>query len=199
MLKRLKNNKGDAEPLFFICGIVLALILLWFALDIINLTWSRYTIRREAQTMSRLYALDWVSAVWDPDCHSSTMSACEYPNFEASKLHGDFIRITESAISNARLSDMNIMITDNEDATLADCDTQLLCIRATPGATTVRAASASILKTRLNYGTDLYITVEATAPYRYIGDTLGIRDPVYTVKNKFASERFSKDDMRGGH
>lgn len=192
--KKLRKNKGDADPVFFAWGIALTLFVLWFSLDLIGMTWSRYTIKREAQNVSRIYGLTWVNSVWNPDCNSSTMSTCEYANLQSSALAHDMTKIIDSAIANGNFSDMTIMISTSPTDTIADCNNALLCLTNVNGVTSVRGWSPFMVKTNIDYGTDLFLTMNATVPYRYIGARLGLEDVEYSVINKFASERFAKND-----
>lgn len=192
---RLKNNRGDAEPLFFIWGMLIVILLLWFSMDLINITWSRYTVKREAQTISRLYAVNWVDGVWNPDCKEATMSSCQYNTLGESKLAQDMKKIVDSAISNGKFSNFRLVISTNPDNGIENCGTAVMCVVSDGKETVVSGWGPSLTKNNLDYGTDLYMWVSATAPYRYIGEKLGLSDPEYKVINKFASERFSKNDQ----
>ena len=191
---KIRNNRADVEPLFFLYGIMIIMFLLWFALDIINMSWSRYTIRREAQNVARLYSLTWVNSIWDPECNDAVPANCEYGSTTSSKLSDDFEKITRSAMLNGGFSELTIMITTDMTDTLNDCNNSLFCIKGEGN--TIRSYGWPIqtVKETLNYGTDLYMIVEGVVPYKFVGEKLGLEDNVYTVTNKFASERNGKND-----
>ena len=78
---------------------MIIMFLLWFALDIINMSWSIYTIRREAQNGARLYSVTWVNSIWDPECNDAVPANCEYGSTTSSKLSDDFEKITTYELS----------------------------------------------------------------------------------------------------
>ena len=193
-LNKIKNNKADVEPLFFLYGIMIIMFLLWFALDIINMSWSRYTIRREAQNVARLYSLTWINSIWDPTCEDAVASNCEYGSTTESKLSEDFEKITRSAMQNGGFSKLTIMITTDTTDTLNDCSNSLFCIKGEGNSIRSYGWPIQTVKENLEYGTDLYMIVEGVVPYKFVGEKLGLEDNVYTVTNKFASERFGRND-----
>ena len=196
--KKFKNNRGEGDPIFFVWGMVLVICLLWFSLDLINVNWGRYTIKRESENMARMYALYWVDSIWDPEAFDEGKLQ-QYDNLADSHLVKEFDRMIKSAMANANLSDFSMMISLNPNTSLDACTTQVLCMTSTDGKNvTVNGMGPEVLKTTLSYGTDLYITVQSKAPYKAAGKVFGKTGAEYTSTMKFASERFGKQGTIGG-
>ena len=200
-LKKIKNNRGDLEPMMFVYGTMLAFFFIYLTFDLTTVAWSRYTIKREALNLSRVYALKWVDSIWDPSCMENEALAerCLYGSVRDSKLAEDIEMMSKSAAVNGGFSSLTMMITTNPQNDTSNCRNALFCVTTnspdgTSATSQTYAWSIDNSKIALAYGTDLYLVVEGTVPYRFAGNQLGLPPLHYTVYNKFASERQAKTE-----
>lgn len=189
LFKKLKNNRGGADGVMFVYGMLLFTVIIIFSLDVFDLTWQRYVIKRELGNVSRLYAIRWTELYLKTDCDGN-FTTCS-TTINNSKLGEEFKKLMEITVREGNLDNAELVIARTSGAT---CSTPgvLLCARASSnGNVTLTGQAWDIAKTT-DYGDVLYASISVNYTWDQTLRTPR-RQKGYRIENKFASERFASD------
>ena len=182
-----KNNKGDAEVIFFIFACLILILLMLFSMDLLRLTWQQYSVKREIESMSRLFAISWPEGIFKENGQ-------EYIDMEDSEFIEDMKKLVEVTAQQGQLRELTISIGKNQLQTPSPTNVYLY-IEYKNGTTSVSIPKSKneYLQT-LNYGDDLYLTAKVAFDYLYTRN-LNPGTRIYTLTNKFANERYKKTEL----
>lgn len=187
--KKLKNNKGGAEGVMFISGMLLFTVVVLFSLNIFDLTWQRYVVKRELGNVSRLYAIRWTELYLKTDCNGN-FSTCS-TTITNSKLGSEFKKLMELTIKEGNLDNAELVISRNSGDTCYSAGV-LLCVRADKsGTVSISGQDWSVAK-NTGYGDVLYSSIEVKYTWNKTLRTAQKQEG-YRLTNKFGSERSSSD------
>lgn len=186
-LKKIKNNKADAEAIFFSFSVLVLILLLMFSMDLLRITWQQYAVKREIETISRVFAVSWPEAIYNN-------KGIEYGSMMDSKFVENLEDIVRTTAEQGKLREFTISITDHQLDTPALTNSYIYIEYKDGEVNTSIPRSKESFFTELIYGKDLYLTAKASFDYQY---TRFYNDHTrsYTLTNKFANERYQKVEI----
>jgi len=189
IIKKLKSKKGGAEGVMFLSGMLLLTVVIVFSLNVFDLTWQRYVVKREIGNVSRLYAIRWTELYIKSNCDGNFETCSTIPT--NSKLGEEIQNIMELTVKEGNLDNAELVVSKNTGDTCSSPGV-LLCVRTDgSGNTTISGQSWDIAKLT-GYGDVLYTSLDVKYTWNSTLRTARKQDG-YKLENKFASERAASD------